>query len=188
LVNFMQSEFITWMDRHSLERPGEIEPDPHTEEQEIIHRKGLEHERAYLGALAAQARSISDFSDAREHFEQTLAAMRRGDDIIYQGYLANGEFAGYPDFLVRVPESSALGEWSYEPWDTKLARRPKPYFAVQLCCYAEMLDAVQGVRPTSQVAASRIRWQFGTGRIPHGRFLLLLPRPQGWIPQPAADI
>ena len=55
--------------------------------------------------------------------------------------------AGYPDFLVRVASPSDLGAWSYEPWDTKLARHTKPYFLVQLCCYAEMLESAQGVRP-----------------------------------------
>ena len=29
-------------------------------------------------------------------------------------------------------------------WDTKLACSPKPYYAVQLCCYSEMLAAVMG--------------------------------------------
>jgi hypothetical protein len=39
----------------------------------------------------------------------------------------------------------------YQVWDTKLARAPKPYYAVQLCCYSEMLadlgnkDRVAGV-------------------------------------------
>jgi hypothetical protein len=39
--------------------------------------------------------------------------MRRGDEIIYQGYLEYGEFGGYPDFLVRVERPSELGAWSY---------------------------------------------------------------------------
>ena len=79
LVNFMRSSFITWMDRYALERPGEVEPDPDTEEQQIIRDKGLEHERAFLGALSAQNRPITDLSEAREHFKETFAAIRRGD-------------------------------------------------------------------------------------------------------------
>ena len=72
-------------------------------------------------------------------------AARRGDHL--PGLPVNDDFAGYPDFLVRVAPPSDLGAWSYEPWDTKLARHPKPYFLVQLCCYAEMLERAQGVRP-----------------------------------------
>ena len=147
LINFMGSEFVTWMDRFYKECPGEIEPDQDTEEDKIIQDKGLEHERAFLGRLAAQGRRLCDLSGERDHVDSTLAAMRRGEEIIYQGYLECDDFAGYPDFLVLVETPSNLGAWSYEPWDTKLARHTKPYFLVQLCCYAEMLERAQGVRP-----------------------------------------
>lgn len=147
LVNFTLSEFITWMDRYAWERPGEIEPDPPNEEQKIIQEKGNEHERAFLDGLAAAGRRVCDLSGFRGRPEPTLDAMRGGEEIIYQGYLVNDEFAGYPDFLMRVEMPSSIGAWSYEPWDTKLARHPKPYFLIQLCCYAEMLEAAQGVRP-----------------------------------------
>ena len=56
LINFMSSEFVTWMDRFYKEYPGAIEPDADTEEDKIIQDKGLEHERAFLGLLAAQGR------------------------------------------------------------------------------------------------------------------------------------
>jgi uncharacterized protein len=135
------------MDRFNLDHPGEAEPDPDTEEMQIVQNKGIEHERDFLAGLKAAGRGVTDFTGQKEHFQATLAAMRRGDEIIYQGYLARDEFAGYPDFLFRVEVPSSLGAWSYEPWDTKLARHPKPYFLVQLCCYAEMMEAVQGVRP-----------------------------------------
>ena len=61
--------------------------------------------------------------------------------------MRSGAFAGFPDFLVRVDGDSALGAWHYEVWDTKLARHPKPYFLIQLCCYADMLEAAQERRP-----------------------------------------
>jgi uncharacterized protein len=117
LINFMGSEFVTWMDRFYKECPGEIEPDQDTEEQKIIQDKGLEHERAFLGRLAAQGRLLCDLSGERDHVDSTLAAMHRGEEIIYQGYLECDDFAGYPDFLVRVESPSNLGAWSYEPWD-----------------------------------------------------------------------
>jgi len=113
------------MDRFYKECPGEIEPDQDTEEQKIIQDKGLEHERAFLGLLAAQGRRLCDLSGERDHVDSTLAAMHRGEEIIYQGYLECDDFAGYPDFLVRVESPSNLGAWSYEPWDTKLARHTK---------------------------------------------------------------
>lgn len=48
LINFMGSEFATWMDRFYKECPSTIEPDPVSEEQKFIQDKGLEHERAFL--------------------------------------------------------------------------------------------------------------------------------------------
>ena len=62
LINFMGSEFVTWMDRFYKECPGAIEPDADTEEDKIIQDKGLEHERAFLGRLAAQGRRLCDLS------------------------------------------------------------------------------------------------------------------------------
>jgi uncharacterized protein len=147
LINYTRSEFITWMDRFALDRPGEAEPDPETEEMQLVQDKGIEHEHAFLAGLRSAGRGVTEFVNRKEHLQDTVAAMRRGDEVIYQGYLERDEFGGYPDFLVRVDLPSSLGAWSYEPWDTKLARHPKPYFLVQLCCYAEMLEAVQGVRP-----------------------------------------
>ena len=60
----MGSEFVTWMDRFYKECPGAIEPDPDTEEQQFIQEKGREHERAFLGRLAAQGRRLCDLSGA----------------------------------------------------------------------------------------------------------------------------
>jgi hypothetical protein len=96
LVNFTISEFITWMDRYAWERPGEIEPDPVGEEQKIIQDKGIEHERAFLEALEAGGRRVCDLSEFKGRSGPTLDAMRRGEEIIYQGYLVNGAFAGLP--------------------------------------------------------------------------------------------
>ena len=54
---------------------------------------------------------------------------------------------GHSDFLHRVERPSALGAFSYEVADTKLARRVKPYFLLQLCFYSELVEAIQGVAP-----------------------------------------
>ena len=75
--------------------------------------------------------------------------MRDGADVIFQACLEKLPFRGYADFLIKVDAPSDLGEYSYVAWDTKLAREMKPYFAIQLCCYSEMLEAMQGARPQS---------------------------------------
>jgi uncharacterized protein len=84
----------------------------------------------------------------RQAATQTIEAMRAGAEVIYQGVLFDGvRWRGYSDFLRRVERPSELGSFSYEVADTKLARRVKPYFLLQLCFYSELVEAIQGVAP-----------------------------------------
>ncbi|MEA2688329.1 MAG: hypothetical protein QOD51_936, partial [Candidatus Eremiobacteraeota bacterium] len=89
--------------------------------------------------------------------ETTCAAMRSGAQAIYQGSFLDGAWTGRADFLIRVDEPSALGAWSYDIADTKLATREKPEFLVQLCTYALLVAAVQGALPRT------VRALFGNG-------------------------
>ena len=56
---------------------------------------------------------------------ETVAAMRDGADIIYQGTFFDGRWRCHPDFLNRVDRPSKLGDYSYEVADAKLARKAK---------------------------------------------------------------
>ena len=61
---------------------------------------------------------------------------------------ADGDWLGHIDFLRKLDGvDSDLGPWSYEAVDTKLARRVKPYFVVQLALYSELLAGAQGREP-----------------------------------------
>lgn len=150
LVEFMESPFASWMSRYALGhaevRPARDAGDPLAlpGAEELLQRRGLEHERRVLGALAAAGRDVAALDPkAGDALAQTLAALRAGREVIYQASLARPPFAGIADFLVRVPGASALGDFHYEVWDAKLARRAKPTHALQLCAYAEMLEPVQ---------------------------------------------
>ncbi|MEZ5288082.1 MAG: hypothetical protein R2712_25455 [Vicinamibacterales bacterium] len=79
--------------------------------------------------------------------EATRAAMARGADAICQAALAGPGWRGYADVLVRVERPSALGAWSYEAHDTKLARETKGGTILQLAAYSDLLTALQGVAP-----------------------------------------
>src|SRR5687767_11584984 len=96
---------------------------------DLLKKKGIEHERRHLDALHAGGRSIAEISDTvpnEERVAMTIAAMRDGIDVIYQGTLHHTPWMGYSDFLTRVETPSKLGAWSYEVSDTKLARTAKP--------------------------------------------------------------
>ena len=150
LMRFVASPFASWMTRYRIENPDRgIQRDPDSEENAILQQQGLDHEAAFLAQLQSEGKSVYTVEDGDPDamFHDTVAAMKAGHDVIFQAYLRSGSFAGYADFLYRKSGSSAWGEHHYEPWDTKLAQSVKPYFIVQLCCYAEMLADIQARRP-----------------------------------------
>ena len=79
--------------------------------------------------------------------DTTLAAMREGAVAIYQAVLFDGRRLGYADFLRRVETPSTLGPWSYEVWDTKLARHARASAVLQLCMYSDLLGELQDRPP-----------------------------------------
>ena len=131
-------------------RPGLVPK--RAEASDLVAAKGDEYERAYLESLTADGREVVTIAadgavDLEEARERTVAAMRAGAEVIYQAALWHGPWFGYSDFLERVDRPSNLGAWSYEVGDTKLARRVKPYFLLQLCFYTELVASVQGRPP-----------------------------------------
>src|SRR6267142_2299657 len=116
----------------------------------ILRERGTEHERAFLSHLEGQGLRIArpgDDLDENVGFERTLSAMREGADVIVQATLVDGRWFGRADALRRVPRPSRLGAWSYEVWDTKLARETKGGSVLQICLYSDLLETIQGARP-----------------------------------------
>ena len=139
---------------------GELEPPPPYDgpRAEVLRQRGLEHEQRLLDQLATDGRTVETIIPPDTPFShrdpvaagpQTRDAMRRGTDVIYQGHLEDdgGRWSGYPDFLLRVDRPSALGEWSYEVLDAKLARRAKGEALLQLLLYSDLLAQEQGLEP-----------------------------------------
>lgn len=148
LVRHLGSPFASAMDRLALERPGAFERDPEADEDRLVMELGNRHEAAHLERLRQEGRTIVSIDRAdRGSRRATETALRAGADVVYQGSLALEPFAGFADFLERVPGASALGAFHYEVVDTKLAADAKPGYLIQLCAYAEMLEKVQGRRP-----------------------------------------
>ena len=110
-----------------------------------LREKGMEHEKAYLDWLRAKGVAIVDATgyDVRATADQ----MRAGVDVIYQATLGDDRWSGRSDFLRKVSTPSRLGDWSYEVYDTKLARDTRAATILQLCVYSHLLEKIQGVRP-----------------------------------------
>lgn len=153
LSNFLSCRHLSTLDlcaaRGELARPDRF--DPVIEE---LRTRGLAHERAYLERLRAEGLTVVGATETLDDAppfgaEATLAAMREGVDVIYQATLEDDVWSGRVDFLRCVDVPSDLGTWSYQPYDTKLARETKAGTILQLCVYAYLLEKTQGVRPSS---------------------------------------
>ncbi|MBL8872645.1 MAG: TM0106 family RecB-like putative nuclease [Planctomycetaceae bacterium] len=147
LTRFNESLFASWMERFDLEQPGTFTKDSATDEILLFQDAGFEHERRFIEKLKADGRDVVEIDTKvpdHQKREATLQAIRDNREIICQAYLTLAPFAGFADFLVRSESERGM----YEVWDAKLAKSPKPYFLLQLCCYAEMLEPILGRRPT----------------------------------------
>lgn len=133
----------SWLDRFNLEFPGRLKADDAEDSLALLQKLGNQHEARYLEFLKAQALDVCEI-EADADSSRTLSALQSGHQIVYQANLSHHPFAGKADFLRRIDTPSKLGAFSYQVLDTKLALSPKPYFIIQLCCYAEMLENIQG--------------------------------------------
>jgi uncharacterized protein len=153
LVGFLQCGHLTELSLDVVRgaRPRPVEG---TQEASTVQRRGIEHERAYLGRLRSEGLEVADIPDhegleARDAL--TRAALAAGPDVIYQAtFVEDGPgptWRGHADFLTKVAEPSSLGSFSYEPEDTKLASHVRPSAVLQLCEYAAQLARRQGRDP-----------------------------------------
>ena len=157
LVGFLACEHLTHLERAALaglvKRPMREDP-----ELDRVAARGFEHEKRFLEGLRDVGREVVEITrdagaELQAAADDTLAEMRRGTQVIYQATFFDGSWRGHVDFLVRVERPSLLGSWSYEVWDTKLARHVKGSAVLQMALYAALLERVQGVAPESMHVA-----------------------------------
>ena len=120
---------------------------------EILVEKGNEHESHCLDDYEAMGKTIYEVPgrNAAETFTQWV--QRVGDpttlgfDVIYQMPFVHEGVRGIADFLVKCEEPTE-GYSPYEPVDAKLTRsQGKPGHVLQLCFYAEAMEARWGAPP-----------------------------------------
>jgi predicted RecB family nuclease len=155
LVGFLECGHLTALELGRLDGRWDKPHQRQDPEVVLLQERGDAHELAYLARLREEGRSVHvgtkdglttpDRLKAAE--TDTIAAMRRGVDVIYQATLFDGRWRGHADFLLRVDGPSDLGAWHYEVADTKLARSVKGSALLQVCVYSDRLETVQGRRP-----------------------------------------
>lgn len=149
LVGYLNCRHLAALDRAvaegALPRPKVWDP-----LLQILAERGAAHERSYVEHLTKAGLDVARIDGAdvtHEAVAETLAAMRRGVPVIAQAALSHQGWNGRADILRRVEVPSALGDWSYEPIDTKLARETKAGTILQLCLYSDLLAEAQGLPP-----------------------------------------
>ena len=130
-----------------------VEPQPMGSLADLLIEKGATHERNCLIELENDGRSVYQVPGRNpdETFVQWVARtgnpMESGYDVVYQMPFVHEGIRGIADFLIRV-ESPEDGYYNYEPVDAKLTRvEGKPGHVLQLCFYADALEALTGVPP-----------------------------------------
>ncbi len=160
VANFVACGHLTRLDL--LHARGEIQP-PRAFDvgfQDLVAR-GEAHEAAVLRRFRAAGWHVAEISAGPEPdaAQATLAAIRGGADVVYQGVLLADQspdgpaLLGRPDFLVRAgllpaPDGEPrLAGDHYEVVDAKLARSAKARAVAQVGFYSGLLAGAQGIRP-----------------------------------------
>ena len=131
----------------------DVTPKPLGSLADLLIEKGATHERDCLADLEDQGRTVYQVPGRNpdETFSEWVTRvgnpLERGADVVYQMPFVHEGIRGIADFLVRVDEPGE-GFCHYEPIDAKLTRTEgKPGHVLQLCFYADALEALTGSAP-----------------------------------------
>ncbi|MGC8498992.1 MAG: TM0106 family RecB-like putative nuclease [Acidimicrobiales bacterium] len=152
------SKISAWLEcAHSmtlrrLQERGSLTPLPSVagDLAELLIEKGMSHEDACLRSFEAQGRDVVRVPPRQpaeafaDWVERVAPLWHDGHDVLYQMPLLSGGIRGIADFVVQVPGEPG----AYEPVDAKLTRAAaRPGHVLQLCFYAEAIQAVVGIAP-----------------------------------------
>ena len=152
LGSFLACEHLTQLELAVALREGR-RPSYENAYAELLRRKGQEHEEAFLdGAPRSRAAAWSRcaWPPAATSRRGPGAPRRRcgpAPTTSTRPSSSRSGWRGIADFLERVERPSALGAWSYQVLDTKLARHPRPEHALQLSFYSQALADTQQLAP-----------------------------------------
>lgn len=148
LNNFVSCKYLVQNEIKFLSK--EIRRNEESIDQKLWKEFGIKHEKKHFDLLKKFYKkniSIEQNQTEKKRNQQTIEAIKKGYDLIYHAYLIDGDFRGEADFLIKVDTASDLGNFSYEVYDTKVSRKPKPRHIYQITAYSSMLSKIQGILP-----------------------------------------
>ena len=148
LNNFVNCKYLIQNEINFLNN--KVKKNEETIDQKLWKEFGLKHEKKHYKLLKVKSKksiSISQDLDEKERNKKTLEAIKSGYDLIYHAYLIDDNFRGESDFLIKTKTPSDLGDFSYEVYDTKITRKPKPRHIYQITAYSFMVSKIQGIVP-----------------------------------------
>ena len=149
LVGYLNCKALTSFDLSVVEGKSEA-PQVWNPLLEVLWERGAKHEQQYVEHLINSGLTVCKIAGTgidTVSIKQTLTAMQEGADIIVQAALSHSNWVGRADVLRKIDGQSRLGDWLYEPLDTKLARKTKAGTILQLCLYVDLLEQMQGASP-----------------------------------------
>lgn len=146
LVGHLNCRYLTHLDLEVAQ--GELaKPKPRNDPSlDALVERGKTHEQGFVDHLAKQGGTVTVVAGVgvdQASVTQTRQAMARGDAVIVQAAMMEGQWSGRADVLRRVETPSGLGAWSYEVTDAKLARETKGNTVLQLSLYSDLLATIQ---------------------------------------------
>jgi len=115
--------------------------DPTSPFVELLWERGSRFERETIERLELPFLDLSGLSPAEKERE-TLAAMQRGEPLIYSGRISSGDLLGQPDLLKRAGAGYVAGDiksGAGEEGADEDDKKPKKHYAVQLALYTDIL-------------------------------------------------
>lgn len=144
LYDYIQCPHRVWRDAFGPEEEKIKETNPFVQ---LLWDRGISHEAEVVNKLG-QFLDLS-VGSLDERFSKTLEAMRRKEQLVYQGVIKYGNLLGIPDLLRLSPDGQ-----NYLPIEIKSGAgyeksgtdedgeegKPKKHYAVQLALYVDVLE------------------------------------------------
>jgi hypothetical protein len=152
LAMYYHSPFVAWMElvdrRHSWH---EAEPDHslafYPRDSVAIPDRSSILQQRLMGKTGGMMDIDPRGYDAERHLS-TQNAMGTGVGAIANGFLLDMPLHGRVDYLVRQEAHCQLGNFHYLPAVLASQEYDPARMPVQLCCFVDLLEQVQGLRPS----------------------------------------